>query len=192
MSEEHFLNQIFKSSDLTGDSLELIISKFKRVTFDRNDYLLSQGNSSNHYWYIESGFVRSFVIDHNGNDITTNFYTKGEIVIDWSSFFLRNRTRENIQSLTSCICWQLDFETFQQLFHNIRSFREQGRSRLVTSYFALKNQSISMIADDAKTRYNQLIIEKPYIIQNVPLKYIASYLGITDTSLSRIRKKASD
>ncbi|WP_244248422.1 Crp/Fnr family transcriptional regulator [Flavobacterium foetidum] len=169
----------------------MIIPKFKQVTFSQNDYLLNEGKTENHYWFIESGFVRSYVVDTKGNDITTNFYTAGDIVIDWISFFLRNPTRENIQALTDCVCWQLDFETFQQLFHSIQSFREQGRTTLVNSYFSLKKQSVSMIADQAKERYIRLVKEKPHIVQNISLKYIATYLGITDTSLSRIRKEIS-
>ncbi|WP_226990068.1 Crp/Fnr family transcriptional regulator [Cellulophaga baltica] len=104
---------------------------------------------------------------------------------------MRNPTRENIQALTDCVCWQLDFDTFQKLFHSIESFREQGRTTLVKSYFNLKSHNISMIADQAKERYENLLKENPLIIQNVSLKHIATYLGITDTSLSRIRKEIS-
>lgn len=189
MTEQHFLNNVFKATDFTKDELETIIPKFKQVKFNKNDFFLTQGQTASKYWFVQSGFVRSYVIDVEGNDITTNFYSVGDIVIDWSSFFLRNPTRENIQALTECVCWQLDFETFQQLFHNIKNFREQGRTTLVGSYFALKNHSISMIADEAKDRYLRLLKEKPHIIQNISLKQIATYLGITDTSLSRIRKE---
>lgn len=189
MTEQHFLNNVFKSPEFSKDEIEIIIPKFKQVKFDKNSFFLTEGQTAGKYWFVQSGFVRSYVIDIEGNDITTNFYSVGDIVIDWSSFFLRNPTRENIQALTECVCWQLDFDTFQQLFHSIKSFREQGRTTLVGSYFALKNHSISMIADEAKERYLRLLKEKPHIIQNISLKQIATYLGITDTSLSRIRKE---
>lgn len=192
MTEQHFLNHIFKNKDFSNEELETVISKFKQIHFSKNDYLLNEGKTENHYWFIESGFVRSYVIDTEGNDITTNFYAVGDIVIDWTSFFLKNPTRENIQALTDCVCWQLDFDTFQQLFHSIKSFREQGRTTLVNSYFSLKKHSVSMIADQAKERYIRLVKDKPHIIQNISLKHIATYLGITDTSLSRIRKEIAD
>ena len=191
MQEEHFLETIFSPIDFKENELALIISKFKQVKFTKNDFLLQEGKTENQYWFLEGGFARSFVNDTNGNDITTNFYSLGDVVIYWSSFFLRNPTRENIQALTDCVCWQLDFETFQQLFHSIETFREHGRRRLVNSYFSLKNHSISIIADQAKDRYLQLLNEKPHLIQNVSLQHIASYLGITKYSLSRIRKEIS-
>lgn len=189
MQTEHFLKNIFSPTTFSESELKIIIPKFKKVSFSKNDYLLKEGIIENHYWFIESGFARSFVNDTKGNDITTDFYGQGEIAIDWSSFFLRNPTRENIQALTDIVCWQLDFETFQQLFHGIEPFREQGRKKLVGSYFALKNQRVSFIADEAKERYLRLVQEKPHIIKNVSLQHIATYLGITKYSLSRIRKE---
>lgn len=189
VSDQHFLLKVFGSSGLTPDELNQVIPHFKQVSFEKHDYLLKEGQTASHYWFVQSGFLRSYVVDTEGRDITTHFYAVGDIVIDWSSFFLRNPTREHIQALGDCVCWQLDFETFQQLFHGIRNFREQGRTTLVGSYFSLKSQRVSMIADPAMVRYKRLLKEKPHIIQNVSLKHIATYLGITDTSLSRIRKE---
>lgn len=187
----HFLHNIFAASDFKPDEYEAIIAKFKQVRFEKNDFIIREGNTANYYWFLESGYVRSYAIDTEGNDISTGFCCAGDIVIDWPSFFMRKPTRENFVAITDCVCWQLDFESFQQLFHSIAAFREAGRARLVASYFQLKQHDISMIADDAKVRYMRLIAEKPEIIQNVSLKHIASYLGVTDTSLSRIRKELS-
>lgn len=189
MQAEHFLQNVFKSSGLTQGELDTIFPHFKKINFDKNQYLLRNGQRANNYWFVESGFIRSYAVDVDGNDVTTGFFSQGDIVIDWPSFFLRHPTREYFQALTDCACWQLDFDTFQQLFHSIQNFREQGRTTLVSSYFALKRHSISMITDQAKDRYIRLLEEKPHIVQNVSLKHIASYLGITDTSLSRIRKE---
>ncbi|TAF77662.1 MAG: Crp/Fnr family transcriptional regulator [Bacteroidetes bacterium] len=191
MENNQFLLKVFNDPNLLAKDKALIIDKFKKVTFAKNDFLLTEGKIANYYWYIESGFVRSYATDPEGNDISTNFFATGDLVIDWSSFFMRNPTRENMQALTDCVCWQLDFQTFQQLFHSIEAFRESGRTRLVSSYFELKKNRISMIVDPAKDRYKMLMKEKPEIIQNVSLKQIATYLGITDTSLSRIRKEIS-
>lgn len=188
---ENFLNRVFDSSGITKDELAQIIPKYKQVTFGKNDYLLQYGQVEKKYWFLESGFIRSYVIDTEGNDITFNLYGSGDVIIDYPSIFFFMPTRENIQALTDCICWEISFDNFQELFNNILNFREQQRGLLVGSYFALKEHSISLIADEAKDRYRRLVKEKPHIIQNVPLKYIATFLGITDTSLSRIRKEIS-
>ncbi|MEM9327484.1 MAG: Crp/Fnr family transcriptional regulator [Bacteroidota bacterium] len=189
MSKKELLFEIFEAAAFTNEELESVLGHFKSRTFQKGEYLLRKGYTANHYWYMAEGFIRSYAIDTEGNDVTTNFFTVKDIVIDWPSFFMRNPSRENIQALTDCSCWQLDFETFQRLFHSNKKFREFGRSNLVRSYFELKNHTTSLITDQARERYLRLIEEKKEIVQNVSLKQIATYLGITDSSLSRIRKE---
>lgn len=189
MTTNPFLKTVFASSGITSAELELISTKYTQITITKGDYLLQQGTIEKKYWFVESGFVRSYVIDTEGNDITFNLYASGDVVIDYPSFFFFLPTRENIQALTDCVCWEIDFISFQELFNSISNYREQQRGLLVGSYFALKEHSISLIADQAKERYLKLLKSKPHIVQNVSLKHIATFLGITDTSLSRIRKE---
>lgn len=192
MIKQHFLNQVFAKSGITEEELKQIIPQYKQVTFQKNDYLLKSGQVEKTYWFVESGFVRSYIIDSEGNDITFNLYATGDVVIDYPSMFFFTPTRENIQALTNVVCWEISFEAFQAMFNSLPNFREQQRGLLVKSYFALKEHSISLIADPAKERYLKLVKEKPIIVQNVSLKYIATFLGITDTSLSRIRKEIAN
>ncbi|WP_299430889.1 Crp/Fnr family transcriptional regulator [uncultured Maribacter sp.] len=188
MDKTHFLNSIFKTENFSAEELKLIIAQFEEVDFNKNEYLIEKGKVANYYYFLESGFLRSFTIDTEGNDITTKFFSVNDIVIDWHSYFLKKPCKESIKTITEGKCWKISFSNFMKLF-NIEAFREVGRTRLIKNYFELKNHSISVIADQAKDRYLNLIKEKPSIIQNVPLKHIATYLGITDTSLSRIRKE---
>lgn len=191
MKDEQFLKSIFKNENFKPEDLEKILSQYQKVEFVKNDYLVEEGTTANFYYFLESGFARSFAIDLEGNDITTKFFNASDIVIDWHSYFLKTKCRENIQAITPCVAWKISFENFMKLF-NIEAFRDIGRTRLVNNYFELKNHSVSIIADPAKDRYLNLLKDKPDIVQNVPLKQIATYLGITDTSLSRIRKEITD
>jgi CRP-like cAMP-binding protein len=188
MAEKHYLTTIFNEQNFTPEELELILSQYTRVEFQKNDYLIPYDNVAGYYYFMESGFARSYVMNPEGDDITTKFFSEKDIVIDWHSYFLRSKSRESIQAITKCVAWKITFENFMKLF-KIEAFREVGRTRLVNNYFELKSHSVSMIADPAKERYLNLIKEKPDIVQGVPLKQIATYLGITDTSLSRIRKE---
>ncbi|MEM8509630.1 MAG: cyclic nucleotide-binding domain-containing protein [Bacteroidota bacterium] len=190
MKAIHFLKQIFKPENFSQQELTLILSQFNEVHFKKNEPLIESGKVAGFYYFMEEGFARSFAIDTDGNDVTTKFFTTRDIVIDWHSYFLKKPCRETILAVTSCKCWRIQFSDFMKLF-SIEAFREVGRTRLVTHYFELKNHTVAMITDHAKDRYLELIATKPNIIQNVPLKHIATYLGITDTSLSRIRKEVT-
>lgn len=191
MDDKHFLKNIFNEQNFTKEDFEKILNQYQRVEFSKNDYLIKEGTTANFYYFIESGYARSYVIDLEGNDVSTKFFSTTDIVIDWHSYFLKTKCRENIQAVSACVAWKITFENFMHLFH-IEAFREVGRTRLVNNYFELKNHSVSVIADPAKDRYLNLLKTKPDIVQNVPLKQIATYLGITDTSLSRIRKEIAD
>lgn len=83
----------------------------------------------------------------------------------------------------------MSYENVQTNFHTVPEFRELGRMMLIMNYSNLKIRMLGMIKDTAENRYLKLMKDHPDIFQNVPLKMIASYLGITDTSLSRIRKE---
>lgn len=188
MGRPHFLNTIFKRENFSAEEYLLVLNQYEEVSFNKNDYLIEKGKKGNFYYFIESGFLRSYTIDLEGNDITTKFFSENDILIDWHSYFLKKPCKESIQAITDGKCWKISFSNFMKLFH-IEAFREVGRTRLINNYFELKNHSLSVIADHAKERYLNLVQEKPAIVQNVPLKHIATFLGITDTSLSRIRKE---
>jgi len=94
-----------------------------------------------------------------------------------------------MQCLTDCVLWQIDYDHFQELFHQIPAMREWGRAWMVFELYLAKKRATEMITEPATQRYLHLMQEKPQIIQQAPLKHIASYLGVTDTSLSRIRKE---
>lgn len=191
MEKGHFLKNIFNEQNFDRQDLEKIMGQYQRLEFARNEYLIPEGSQADYYYFLETGFARSYVIDLEGNDITTKFFGPTDIVIDWHSYFLKTKCRENTQAITPCVAWKITFDNFMKLF-SIEAFREVGRTRLVNHYFELKTHSVSIIADAAKDRYLNLLKSKPDLIQNVPLKQIATYLGITDTSLSRIRKEISE
>jgi CRP-like cAMP-binding protein len=127
----------------------------------------------------------------DGNEVTTNFYGKNIFANDFLSFFKRIPSNENIQALTDCTAWSIGYEDLQICFHTIPEFREFGRMMLINNYSRLKDRMLGMIQLTAEQRYLKLIEMHSEIFQHAPLKNIASYLGITDTSLSRIRKEIS-
>ncbi|UZT98829.1 Crp/Fnr family transcriptional regulator [Chryseobacterium fluminis] len=171
------------------EELEEIFQAHEKVFFKKGDCILKEGKTANEYYILERGLARSFVNDFNGNEVTTHFFADHEIVIEVSSLFQRIPTQENIVCITDCECWQLDFETFQELFHKIPNLREWGRSWMSHQLFLHKKRSVEMFTLSATKRYLNLLEQKPCVIQSAPLKQIASYLGVTDTSLSRIRKE---
>jgi CRP-like cAMP-binding protein len=183
------LHSIYQHPLITTSDMETICSAHKKVDFLKGDFLLKKGDVASSYICVEQGIVRSYVYDYDGNDITTGFIGTSQLAIDVVSLFHQIPTVEYFQALTDCSCYVISFEEFQTLYHSIKGFNEWGRSWMSESLFKLKQRTIAMITDSAAERYCTLRSQHPQILQQAPLKYIASYLGITDTSLSRIRKE---
>lgn len=189
---ENSLKYIYQHPLLSEHDLERIFSFHHRKEFKKGAYFLKENEVSNSYMILENGLMRSYVLDTDNNDITIEFFTESNVVINASSLFQRIPSKENIQAITDCVAYEILFDDFQELFHSIEGMREWGRMWFSFQLFQSRYQKIEMITESAKERYLKLMKEKPQIIQQAPLKQIATYLGITDTSLSRIRKEIAE
>jgi CRP-like cAMP-binding protein len=182
----------FQSTGLVQPkTAEEIATKFELKEIQKNEYFLKEGKISNEYLFLASGFMRAFAYDTEGNEVTTNFYSDKQVVFEVASFFNRTPARENIQAISDCLGWSITYDKLNKLFHDLPEFREFGRHILVRGFAALKTRMLAMITETAEQRYEHLLKNNPEIFQHAQLKHIASYLGVTDSSLSRIRKEFS-
>jgi CRP-like cAMP-binding protein len=191
MAAKALIDSLKNTNLVSLQTAETIALEFVPKKIAANEFLLKEGVISNEYVFLESGFMRAYAHNTDGQEVTTNFYSGNQMVFEVSSFFNRTKSKENIQALEDCECWVITYQQLNYLFHTIPEFRDFGRSVLVNGFSGLKTRVLSMITETAEARYDALLKTSPEIFQHVPLKYIASYLGITDTSLSRIRKAYS-
>lgn len=183
-----FIQQVFP---MPAKEAAAITQFFTEKEFAKNEWLLKAGKVCNEYYFLADGFARVYTYDLEGNDVTTAFCSGNEIVCELFSFFKRLPSKEYIQALTNCQTFYISFTDLQTVFHTMPEFREFGRAVLINAFADLKQRMMASLHETAEERYGRLIQSKPDIFQHVPLKNIASYLGVTDTSLSRIRKEFS-
>lgn len=168
-------------------SLQIIAEQFEERTFKKDDYLLKEGKVSG-YFFLSEGFLRVFTFDTDGNEVTTYFYSQNKVVFDAASFFLKLPSTENIQAMTECKVYVTNFEKLNQLFHSVAVFREFGRQMIVQEFVAYKQRTLAMINQSAEKRYLKLIETNKDVFQFAHLSHIASYLGISERTLNRIRQ----
>jgi CRP-like cAMP-binding protein len=189
-SEQKQLVEFFQSTGkMNAVTAKEIAGYFAQRLLQKNELFLKQGQVSNEYMFLESGLIRAFSHSLEGDEVTTAFYSPGYAVFEVASFFNRTPSREYLQALSPVKGWIISFEQLNFLFHSLPEFREFGRSILVKGFAGLKEKMLAMITATAEERYAALLQTNPEIFLQAPLKYIASYLGITDSSLSRIRKE---
>jgi len=192
--EKQLLTDFIKANTLnimvSTQALEKIAEHFEERTFVKNDFLLKGGMNSG-YFYLAEGFMRAFTYDPDGGEVTTYFYPKERVVFEIASFFLHTSSTEYIQAITNCKGYLASFQSINSLFHSVPEFREFARMMLVKEFVAYKQRTLAMINKSAEERYALLLKNNKEILQHAQLKHIASYLGVTDTSLSRIRSEFS-
>jgi CRP-like cAMP-binding protein len=172
---------------MTAAQAAEIAHLFAPKTLRKHEVLLPVGRICDTYFFLTSGLVRAFVQDAEGNEVTTRFYASGHLAFDAPSFFTRTPAQQQLHALTDCQGWFLSYQQVNTLFHTRPEFREFGRSVLVRALATLQERMVDQIRDTASTRYEKLLATNPELFHHAPLKYIASYLGVTDSSLSRIR-----
>ncbi len=187
MSNNHLTSFIHQSNLVSLSTAQAIAEHFAHQQLFKGELLLKAGQIADSYFFLDEGYMRAFAADINGTEVTTAFYVPGQMIFEVASFFNRSRSRENIQALTDCVGWFITFRQLNELFHALPEFREFGRWVLANGFAALKGRMLYTITETAEDRYATLLRSNPDIFQHAPLKFIASYLGITDTSLSRIR-----
>lgn len=171
---------------------EGIANQFEYEEFKANDYLLREDQIGDRYFYLSNGLMRRYLYDTRGNEITTDFFVENSIVFEVTSFFNRVRSETNIQAITDCNGFSITYQELNTLFHEKPAFRDFGRAILVKEFIASQQRNYSMINKSSSERYQNLLKTNPEILKHSPLKYIASYLGINDSTLSRLRRKISD
>ena len=192
MNRERLIEFIKETIPMPQNKVEEIASSFQNFEIAKGEYFIKYEKINNKYLFLEKGFIRSYTLDLEGNEVTTNFYSEKQIVFEVASFFQGTSSKENFQALEDCIGCYITYEQLQTLFHNIPEFREFGRMILVKGFIAFKQRTLSMINETAEQRLENLVKVRPEIFQKAPLKNIASYLGVTDTSLSRIRREIAN
>lgn len=165
-----------------------IAAHFNRKVFARNELITRQGDTENFLSFIETGTVR-FFIPYEEDELTFNFSFDKEFTCAYDSFLTRTPSEYALQALTETVAWQISYEGLQEVYARTRVGNFLGRMASEQLFLAKSKRELSLLRYSAKERYLRLFSEQPKLLQLVPLKYIASYIGVTPQGLSRIRRQ---
>lgn len=191
MSKLNLNNYFHSLFPIDHQIVQKITETFCDFSLNKNKILINKDTISTKTYFLEKGFMRSYILNEDDQEVTTTIYSAPCFVNDFLSFFTKQPAKEIYQTITDCVFWETSLENVQSNFHTIPEFREFSRLLFVINHSKLNDRLIDMVSKKAETRYLNLLKQQPSIFQHVPLKIIASYLGITDSTLSRIRKEVS-
>lgn len=161
---------------------------FKQREVPAKTVLLAEGKVSKTMFFIEKGCLRTW-INNEGKEITTQFFFEGDSVSSIESFRTNQPSLYSIETLEPCILQTISQSDFRQIIENSPELRNKLEEHLFKRFLRSQQLFYSYLKNKPQKRYEELIAQYPHIVQRVPQHYIASYLGITSVSLSRIRNR---
>ncbi len=171
---------------LSADEQEAIFSYFHEITLEKGEFVLKTGQIANHYYFIRSGALRFYYGDYE-EQLTAWVIVKDEFFTEISSLNPELPTRFNIQAIEKTELFQIHKNDMELLYAQIPAWQEFGRVTWENMAIRMINQIISFQTLSAEERYLEFMRDAE-LMKRVPVKQIASYLGITPNALSRIRR----
>lgn len=189
-SEQHetlLLTCFTEHFNFTVDDLPSTRSHFHFYDKKKKDLLVKEGDVSTDYFLILEGYVRVFYRAEDGDEVTIDILRQGEFASAMYSLLKKVPSFENIQCLTDCVVCKISEASFEALASKNPAWVQLGMNCLKAALLKKEERILTFGKLKGKERYAKLMEERPDIIKNVPVQYVASYIGVKPESLSRIR-----
>lgn len=180
------LKNYFQSIGFAGESLEQILASFRLVEFKKNDPVVEEGKVARHLGFVESGMFQYYVIV-DGEEKTTYINIENTFLASVSSFVRQQPARENIRALTDGKLSLISRSDLKKLVAEVPGFKDFYIQLLEFTVCGIDASRHDLIVLSGEERYAKMLREEPHLLQQIPLQYLASMLGVTPRHLSRIR-----
>ena len=174
--------------DIPKDSIALCQHNLVKTTVKKGEFMLKAGEVCKHTFFVEKGLLRMYALDKNGKEHVIQFAPENWMISDRSSLFFNEKSHFYIDAIEETEMLLLNNNFFTDLSVLVPESAAKIDLLLQKHIRNLQNRITSLLSDTAEERYLSFIKMYPDILQRVPLWMVASYLGITPESLSRVRK----
>ncbi|TBW26995.1 Crp/Fnr family transcriptional regulator [Gramella sp. KN1008] len=173
----------FPQEEITG-----IVSHFKKETIKKNQNLVKEGQICNKLYFVEKGIGRSFYLKEDGKEVTQWFFIESKMMSSVESFFQQVPSLYYLQMLEDSVVHSIKRDDIDFLFAKYHNMEKFGRLLSTEMLTRVVNKLNALQFQTARERYDYMLTEFPDLSTRVPLGYIASYLGMSQETLSRIRR----
>lgn len=189
---EQLLKTVQQKVTLTSDEAELLKQFFTPKKVRKRQYMLNEGEVCKYNLFVAKGLLRAFGVEENGYEQVVQFAVEGWWISDLNSFFSGDVAVYNIEALEDCELLLLTRQSMDEMLEKLPKMERYFRLLMQNHIVALRQRIIASQRHSAEERYIRLIEGFPTILVRVPQQYIASYLGMTPETLSRVRKQISE
>lgn len=183
------LEQIFPYVETFSKGLKKhLFTILEKITVKKGTLLLRENKICDRAYFLAEGLARGYY-NIRGKELTSWFVSEGDILTSLSSFIKQERGKENIEVLENSTLYSVSYDEWENIFQKYPEFNLFGRLLMQRYYINLEKHALSLQFDTAKERYEKFIEKQGHIQLRVPLQHLASYLGISKETLSRIRAR---
>lgn len=158
-------------------------------SFGKGEVILPAGHTEHFLSIVLSGLTRHFVTNANGEDVSFDFSFKNDFNCAFASFITAQPSHVGVEAIQPTVLASMPFDFLQGLYAKHPESNYIGRFAVEQYYLWREQREVSLLIDTPEERYLRLVQKQPHFLQEVPLKYLATYLNIKPESLSRIRKR---
>ncbi|MGD1841653.1 MAG: Crp/Fnr family transcriptional regulator [Thermonemataceae bacterium] len=179
------LASIKSLSQGSPEEVQVIFDSLKKSTVEKGAYLLKEGRICTQYYFVEEGAIRLF-FTKDELDYTVWIGTPGEVFTNLESYLDASKSNINIQALENSIVYVINKAESDRLAEKSNTYNTLLRKTVEMAFINLSKNVMSFQSEEAAERYNRVMKEKNWILK-YPLKYISTFIGVTQSTLSRIR-----
>lgn len=163
---------------------DIVIKEYKKGTT-----LLIQGEVPTNCYFVLKGCVRQYTIDEKGKEVTSNFYTEEQAIVIFNHHKLDKSSEFTFSCLEDCLLVVGDLNTEKDMYNKYEQLETMTRRMIEENLGQVQEEFATFVASTPEERFKTLLMKRPHLIDRVPQHQLASYLGITPESLSRIKKR---
>lgn len=186
--ENTVISEIYKGIDFTQEQLDIIKSKFEKQFIKKGETILREGQFVPYQYYVHSGCLRTYHISESGKEYTLQFAINDWWISDYTAFFTGGKSVFFIECIQDAVIYKISKESMEELYTEIPAIETFYRIKMERFFASFQRRILSDLAFSAKEKYSRFIKIYPNIEKSIKDYHLASYLGITKESLSRVRK----
>ncbi|BAU27385.1 CRP-like cAMP-binding protein [Aneurinibacillus soli] len=183
------LKYLARFTTLNEEEQQAIVEDILVQEYKKGTMLLRQGDVPTKCYFVLKGCVRQYSIDETGKEVTSNFYTEEQAVSIFNHHKQNKSSAYTLTCLEDCILVVGDLDAEKDMFHKYSQLETMTRKMVEENLGEVQDELASFIASTPEERYKALVRKRPHLVNRVPQHQLASYLGITPESLSRIKKR---